>query len=261
MKRSNEAEDDFTHLIGFFKMMSSDKSTPEQIERVLDVDALLRYTMVRGYVADWDTFTMGRGKNCFFYERPDGRFQFLHWDSDLGFGDPNSGFYGGRVAQIVDRPSYKRRFHYWLAQFHEKFTKDSMRFQTWLQAEEDASKSYSPNPTFYTNYCNSRAAAVVRELGKNYSVPLEIKPAKPANALTNESITITGTAPFTFYSVKFSPDPGTNFVWKDEVNWRASRMPLKMGTNHFEIQGLDISGRIVGRASTDIVRTNSAVGL
>ena len=27
----------------------------------------------------------------------DGKFQFLQWDSDLAFGDPNSGFTGGRI--------------------------------------------------------------------------------------------------------------------------------------------------------------------
>ncbi|HUR44710.1 MAG TPA: CotH kinase family protein, partial [Candidatus Saccharimonadales bacterium] len=260
MKRSNEVEDDFTHLISFFKLMSANPLNTSAIERVLDIDALLKYTVVRGYIADWDTFTMGRGKNCFFYERPDGKFQFLHWDSDLGFGDPNSGFYGGRVAPLIDRPVYKRRFHYWLGQFHENFSKNSLRFETWLQAEEDASRSYSSNPAFYTNYCNSRAAAVLRELGKSYTAKLDLKSLNPSNLVTNETVTITGTAPSTLYSVRFLPDPGTNFVWRDESSWRASKLPLKAGTNHFEIQGLDINGKVVSRAGTDIVRTNALGG-
>ena len=41
---------------------------------------------VRGYICDWDSFTLFRGKNGYFYRRPDdGKFQFLQWDSDLAF--------------------------------------------------------------------------------------------------------------------------------------------------------------------------------
>ena len=138
MKRSNEVEDDYTELIGFFKKVSAGQF--DEMDRLLDVDAVLKYIAVRGYIADWDTFTMGRGKNAFFYQRPsDGKNQFLLWDSDLAFGDATSGFYGRRVAAWLERPHIRRLFHYYLAELHEKFAKNSPRLRAWLQADEDAS--------------------------------------------------------------------------------------------------------------------------
>lgn len=255
MKRSNETEDNFTNLIAFFKLFSANKYTASEIERVLDADAVLKYTVARGYTADWDTFTMSRGKNGFFYEKPDGRFQFLQWDSDLAFGDPNAGFYGGRISPWLEKPYNRRRFHYYLDQFHRLVTQQSGRFATWLQAEQDGSKSYSLNPAFYLSWCSNRTAAVKRELGNGGSVKLEFKPLKGGNTVTNEVISLSGTAPFTIYSVQFEPNPGTNFVWRDEVNWRASRMPLKEGTNRFTVKGLDISGRVMEEVNLEVVRT------
>ena len=210
---------------------------------------------MRGYIADWDSFTMSRGKNSFFYERPDGKFQFLHWDSDLAFGDPNAPFYGGRIAPWLDKPYNKRRFHYYLAEFQEKVGRNLSRFQSWLQAEEDASKSYSPNPNFYLGFCSNRTAAVTRELSKTLSTKLEFKPLAKGNVVTNETITLSGTAPVSFYSVQFEPNPGTNFVWRDELTWRVSKLPLQAGTNRFTIKGLDISGKVTGQAAVEVVRT------
>ena len=108
------------------------------------------------------TFTMGRGKNAFFYQHPEGGpFQFLHWDSDLGFNDPNSSFYGGRMQPWLERPYNLRLFHYHLAELHENYTKNSDLFSTWLQAGKDAYKSSTLNTNFYLTYCSNREPSVM----------------------------------------------------------------------------------------------------
>ena len=87
MKRSKEEEDDYTGLIDFFKLINRRNYTKADVESVLDSDAILKMTAVLGFIADWDTFTQSRGKNAYFYQRPDDRkFQLLHWDADLAFG-------------------------------------------------------------------------------------------------------------------------------------------------------------------------------
>src|SRR6185436_6553837 len=208
MKRTNEAEDDFSDLIKFFKLVSSNKYSQSEIEKFLDTDAILRYAVVRAYIADWDTFTMGRGKNAFFYQRAtDGRFQFLQWDSDLAFGDPNSGFTGGRIQSWLDKPYVRRLHDYYLAEFHEKYTKDSLRFRTWLEAEHNATTSYKFNTNFYLSWCSNREPAVVRELGANYRRPLAITPPNPSSVVTNEIITLAGAAPTSLTSIRLEQQP------------------------------------------------------
>ena len=201
---------------------------------------------------------MGRGKNAFFYQRPtDGRFQFLQWDSDLGFGDPNSGFTGGRISSWVERP-YNRRLHdYYLAEFQEKYTKDSLRFRQWLTEEENASTSYSINTNFYLSWCSNREPAVLRYLGENYHRPLAITPPKIGTILTNELITLTGTAPITMTALRLEQEPGAAVAWKDVAHWRFTNVHLRPGPNLFTVKGLDPGGKLVQQASISLVRTNA----
>ena len=251
MKRSNEAEDDFTDLIAFFKLYSSNQYTQEQIEKYLDPHQILPYTAVRGYISDWDTFTMGRGKNAFFYQHPGhGPFQFLHWDSDLGFNDPNTTFYGGRVQPWLERPYNLRLFHYHLAELHENYTKNSARLSTWLQAGKDAYKSSTLNTNFYLSYCSNREPSVLRELGNDYQKKLAITPPNPT--VTNAVITLTGTAPFTLWAVEL--EPKQVLTWKDQVTWRCTNVSLQVGSNHFVLKGRDKNGKIVEQVSASVIR-------
>ena len=58
----------------------------DQMSRQLDIERAAIYAAVRGYIGEWDNFTLNRGKNGYFYRRAaDGKFEFHHWDSDLAF--------------------------------------------------------------------------------------------------------------------------------------------------------------------------------
>jgi hypothetical protein len=258
MKRTNEEEDDFSDLIKFFKVVSENKYTQSEIERYLDTDAILRYSVVRAYIADWDTFTMGRGKNAFFYQRPtDGRFQFLQWDSDLAFGDPNSGFTGGRISSWIDKP-YNRRLHnYYLAEFNQKYTKDSLRFRTWLEQEHNASTVSKFNTNFYLSWCSNREPAVLRELGADYQRPLVITPPNQGRMVTNEIITLTGAAPITLRTIRLEQQPEALPVWKDAAHWRFTNVHLNPGPNKFGVKGMDRGGKVLQETSVTVLRTNA----
>lgn len=255
MLRTQEADDNYSDLIAFFKLISSDKYTQEEIEEYLDPDAVLKYTAVRGYTCDWDTFTMSRGKNAWFYQRPDDRkFMFLQWDSDLGFGDPNGGFYGWRIEPWLQRPYNRRRFHAYLAALHDQLARHNARFKAWLQAEEDASPAYSPNPSFYLDFCAARDTAVQREVGRDLKAPFEIKPLNPSNTATNDSILLTGTAPCTLYRLELAGHPDLLPTWKNSVTWQFPHVPLTPGTNPLVVRGLDQQGRLLQQIETRIVR-------
>ncbi|MCX6905360.1 MAG: lamin tail domain-containing protein [Verrucomicrobia bacterium] len=256
MKRSNEVEDDYTGLIAFFKDVSARKF--EEMDKLLDVDAVLQYIVVRGYIADWDTFTMGRGKNAFFYRRPsDGKYQFLLWDSDLAFGDANGGFYGGRVAGWLERPAMLRLFRYYLAELHGKFARNSPRFRAWLQADEDASPAFSNNPNQYMNWCDARDAAVKRELGKDATAEFAIQPLNASNTVTNATVTLAGTAPCSVYAVALAGQPKAAPLWKDTRTWKFPDVPLLPRSNHLSVLAYDRFGVLLQRASLTVTRQNS----
>ncbi len=139
MKRTHEADDDFSGLINFFNLVSSPDYSEDSINALIDADAVLQLAAVSGYIANWDTFTMSRGKNAYFYQRAvDGRFRMFHWDSDAAFereqGEP---FYGDHepFRRWLEQPYNFRLFTKYLGEIVSQHTEGSPRMHAWLEAQ------------------------------------------------------------------------------------------------------------------------------
>ena len=72
LMRSQETRYDYTSFVEFVKTLDENDFTIEQIDRIMDRDLNCINAAVRGYDADWDTLTLNRGKNGYFYRKPDG---------------------------------------------------------------------------------------------------------------------------------------------------------------------------------------------
>ena len=157
MKRSREEDDDYSRLIDFFELVSSEDYSSKEMQRWLDADQIMKMTAVMGFVGDWDSFTQRRGKNAYFYRRPnDGRFQFLQWDTDLAFQrrGRGRGFYGGRRAFVswVQRPENFARLKIGLAQLNDICNKNPGRMKSWMRAETLANPHTSINSSLYLDW-------------------------------------------------------------------------------------------------------------
>ena len=138
MKRSREQEYDYSAFIDFVQTLTADQFTEAQINSLVDPEFTAMMAAIRGYLSDWDSLTLDRGKNGYWYRKPtDGRFMFLHWDSDLGFQSNriNQPFIGNlpEVRTYLFKPYIKRRFNHYLAKLHTDYTIDSTRIATFLQ--------------------------------------------------------------------------------------------------------------------------------
>jgi len=102
-------------------------------------------------------------------------------------------------------------------------------FRQWLEEEENASASYSINTNFYLSWCSNREPAVLRYLGENYHRPLAITPPKNGHTLTNDVITLTGTAPITMTSLRLAEQPSAQVFWRDVAHWRFTNVHLRPG--------------------------------
>ncbi len=166
MKRSKEEEDDYTEFIDFIKLINRSNYTQEEIEAVLDPEAMLKMTAVMGYIADWDTFTQSRGKNAYFYQRAnDRKFQLLHWDSDLAFGGRNyNSFYGGssQFIQWVEKPYNYPRLMKYLKELSALTTDPQGRVEAWMREESKGNPYTQINFRFYRRFFQNRAKQVER---------------------------------------------------------------------------------------------------
>lgn len=257
MKRTNEEDDDYRALIHFFKVVSGNH-TQEQIERLVDPEAILKMAAVRGYVADWDFFSMNRGKNAWFYRRPvDGRFQFLHWDSDQAFGDVTRTFQAGVPGydSWAREPYNVRRFNTYLAELMERFSRHSPRFAAWIQAEEQASTAYTANAAFYKQWFDERYPHALRALGTNYGRLLQVFPVTTGGgAIEADAITLRGTAPYGLADLVIQGHPEAELQWLSDVEWRFSGIALMEGTNQLTVVGRDSFGRAVKQSGELFVK-------
>ena len=71
-------------------------SEQAELEKVLDVEAVLRYFVVHNYVVNADSYTGSMIHNYYLYEQ-DGQLSMIPWDYNLAFGT----FQGGNAASMV----------------------------------------------------------------------------------------------------------------------------------------------------------------
>ncbi len=86
---------DQTRLIQSLKKLSAS----EDIESVVDVDAVIRYFVVHNYVCNGDSYTGSMIHNYYLYEK-DGKMTMIPWDYNLAFGS----FQGGNAQSAVNTP-------------------------------------------------------------------------------------------------------------------------------------------------------------
>ena len=93
--KTNVSDADQARLIASLKALSS----YEDLEHVLDMDAVLRYFVVHNFVVNGDSYTGNMIHNYYLYEE-DGRLSMIPWDYNLAFGT----FSGGAAASAVNDP-------------------------------------------------------------------------------------------------------------------------------------------------------------
>ena len=86
---------DQTRLIESLKKLSNN----EQIESVVDIEAVIRYFVVHNYVCNGDSYTGSMIHNYYLYEE-NGQLAMLPWDYNLAFGT----FQGGNGQSTVNTP-------------------------------------------------------------------------------------------------------------------------------------------------------------
>ena len=104
--KTNENRPDHAALLRFLEVLNHepDSTFPEAIERVLDVDAALRFLAVSAVAVHLDSY-LGSARNYYLYEE-DGRFTMVPWDMNEAFGTFRCGIERSRLIDLyVDEPT------------------------------------------------------------------------------------------------------------------------------------------------------------
>jgi hypothetical protein len=261
MKRTREVEDDFTAIINFFRVVSGNY-TQAEVERLIDPEATMKMFAVRGYIDDWDSISLSRGKNGFFYRRPtDGKFQFLQWDSDLTFGNASAALYSGlaRVGPYISKPYNLRLLYGYVAEMLEKYTQNSARMEAWFAAEESASPSFSINAGRYRTWFSQRNSFLRQRMGTAYTMAFAIttNSGQPI-ATTEDTINLTGTAPYGTFRIYVEDHPEASLTWPTATTWSLQGIRLRSGDNSLRLISVDSTGAIRRQVDITVSKTSNA---
>lgn len=275
--KSRELEYDYSAFTEWCRQIEQNGAalTQEQYERMADTQAMAAYAAVRGYTADWDNITMGRGKNGFFYNRStDHKWMLLHWDSDnaLQSGRINDAVIGTKtnVPTYYARPFVRRYLNYYLTQMIGAYAANGPRLTAWLTAEENASASYTVPATYATwpttnatsGTVQTRHAVIQTFIGASLGAPFAL--TSPPATTTGSTVDINGTAPTTAFRVVCAGHPEAVLAWTgtsiaDVAPWRLSGILLASGGNALTFRLFDAAGAQVGADLTySITKTGNA---
>ena len=255
--RSREANHDYNSFVEFVKTLNQG-GTESDLDRMMDHRLLGLNAAVRGYDAEWDTFTVNRGKNGFFMRKPDGLWMFAHWDGDRAFGNTGQNFTSTRAGTrtYLDKPYFRRHMNYYLTELLHKHTRGSARTAAWMAAEQASVSSPSFPTSKFTNWFNGREANTISFIGSAYSANFAV--TSPGGTTTADFRTISGTAPSDVFDIRVLERPTGKVAWSGTTNWTISDLWLANGRNTFTLQGIDREGNIVRTTSYSITKSNNA---
>ena len=255
--RSKETDYDYTALINLLKTVKNTKGyTEDEINRLVDARRICMMAAVRGYIGDWDSFTLRRPKNSFFYRGPgDGKFHFFFHDSDLAFQNTGEMIYSGgnEFSAWLRKPYNRRIFRYYLTEILDKFQSKEPRMDAWFDCEQEVSTTYNPNQNKYTGWDSGRRNRILSELSNGHTRKLDVDPI--ANT-TEDTITITGEAGYRVWEVAVENHSEGQFSWIDETTWKIEGISLSNGSNSFRVIALDDDGKPAHGEETDTLTVN-----
>lgn len=185
------------------------------LEDILDIDEVLRYFVVHGFVCNGDSYTGSMVHNYYLYEE-DGRLSMIPWDYNLAYGTFQSGDAAGAVNApiddpvsggdsrpmvdwIFDSPAYTERYHQYLREFLETVDiaglidhaealiapyveKDPTAFYTWEEFETGVET--------LRDFCRLRAESIAGQLDGSIPSTEAGQAADPASLVDASSIAL-----------------------------------------------------------------------
>jgi hypothetical protein len=259
MRRSREAEYDYSSFTSWVAMVGQNRFTREELERMADIDMMAANAVVRGWVDDWDTLTRNRGKNGYFLRRhSDRKWMLLQWDSDLTFGNSGAAFIGSLtgIRNFYDKPYVRQRFNYYLGEMLDKYTDNSLRLTTWLDLEERASSSYSSSSSTYINWNRNRRSRGISEIGSARNTPFRVTGG--AGTTSENTITLTGNSGSNAFTIRAVDQPQAEWNFTTQTVWTLSGIQLAEGANTIDLEALDDQGAVVATISVTVTKTGNA---
>jgi hypothetical protein len=258
--RTRETDYDYTNFIEFVRTLDENNFDEATINRMANRDMLCINAAVRGYDGDWDTITVNRGKNAYFYRpKDDGRWMLLHWDGDRVF-EGNQPIIGGLrgIKTYFEKPFIERTLHYYLNELIRKHTKDSARTKAWMAAEAAATAGTGVTITtsHYENYFRTRESVVESFIRGPFDEAFAI--STNITQTTEDTLTLEGKSPSRVYTLRVVDHSEAVLTWDGLTDWKLSGITLKAGQNVIKVEGVTHQGEVLEEKEFTVTKPTNA---
>ena len=145
--KTNENNPNHVDLFRLLEVINKcpNETFPAEIEKILDVDQVLRYLAVSVMLVHLDNY-IGMGHNYYFYD-DNGRFTILPWDLNMAFGTFRMGSFQQDIADFfIDDKPYLDQYHRYLRELLDGGFAEGViepRIDQWIALIRPDSKSSS----------------------------------------------------------------------------------------------------------------------
>ena len=219
------------------------------VPRSVDLGNWARVFVTQRIAGNWDSYGMGRGKNCYAYkpDDTDRAWKLCPWDIDFVFDNggnsPSDGLFGAGdpvINTLQGWAPFRREMYCAYAE-----AANSILVPTVFDARVDAiyngliSEGISLDAgAGMKNYIATRRTTILNELAANATAPMTITLNGGANFSTNRNlIQITGTAPVRAKDIRIN-GVEQNVTWTGVNSWTLF-YTLNSGANVLNITGVD----------------------
>ncbi|MCG8574351.1 MAG: PKD domain-containing protein, partial [Flavobacteriales bacterium] len=153
-----------------------------------------------------------------------------------------------------------RLFYYYLTELLENYTHESPRMLAWLEAEENASRSYSINDRTYTNWFRSRERYGLNVMRRYIDTPFRITTQDGTDFETDsDALELRGESPPGIFAVQVEGQPDAAFRRSRLGEWILSNVRLREGANTLNLLGVDQWGKVLDSTQIQVTRTSNGL--
>lgn len=167
-EKTDVSKNDRQRLIAALKRLAAGENIPETV----DVEQVIRYFVVHGFVCNWDSYTGSMHHNYYLYEE-NGQLSMIPWDYNEAYGSGGGG--GGGISAAINRPMdtpvssgtveerpilawifadevYTDRYHVLYDEFLEAFIESGLAERMIRQAAKLIAPYMEKDPTAFCTY-------------------------------------------------------------------------------------------------------------
>jgi regulation of enolase protein 1 (concanavalin A-like superfamily) len=257
-RRTPDSANNYTNVFALIDAAGSTSNYVENVESIADMENWMRVFAANHAAGNWDSFGTQNGQNLYGYIGTHStKYSLMMFDFNIVLGNSDSWGPGAnlfsssdaRLGKMYSTPVFRRMYVRALQEL-VKGPLDVAKSGPLIDAKYNtfiANGGSVPKTTSIKSWLTSARSSITSQISAQTSAPFDVSPSV---VVSNDLAVVTGTAPVNIKSISLN---GAEWpvAWTSVTAWSAT-VPIKLGTNIFNVAGVDRYGQSVPGASSSV---------